>query len=129
MSKHSEGGLILRKSLSKSIDERGDYSVSVMIDGRLHIIAEFFEMTSRDNREPAKANAELFMASPGLLESCRDTIAWIERRLQSTEHRTVYDDAGNPVNGFTFSPVPEWEMRQKLHSLKEVVLAAEGGSS
>ncbi len=64
------------------------------------------------------------MITLDLLAACRDQAAWIERLLQRLEHRDVTDQRGNVVNGFAFAAVPDWEMRQKLESLREDIKAA-----
>lgn len=61
-----------------------------------------------------------------LLATCQNQVAWIERLLQNLEHRTIYDRSGNPVNGFAGSMVPDWDLKQKLDSLKEDIAKAKG---
>jgi hypothetical protein len=59
-------------------------------------------------------------------------IAWIEWHLKNLEHRRVYDVHGNAINhGMAFSPIPDWDMRQKLESLRDdlATLAAEVAGS
>lgn len=51
------------------------------------------------------------------IAALQDACKWIERRLQSLEYR--YTSTRGPTgsvnkNGFAFSAVPEWELRQKL---------------
>jgi hypothetical protein len=67
----------------------------------------------------ADANARLIVAAPAMYEAIRDQVAWIERLLQTLEHRAVHDGRGNTVNGFAFAAVPDWDLRQKLESLKQ----------
>jgi hypothetical protein len=74
----------------------------------------------------SEANMRLIASAPDLLEACRDTVAWIERHLQTLEHRDVHDARGNIVNGFAAAIVPDWDMRQKLESLREDIAKATG---
>lgn len=91
---------------------------------------ETIAMMSRDIMidETVDANACLIASAPDLIAALKDQAAWIERLLQAIEHRTVHDQSGNPINGFAFSPVPEWEMRQKLDSLREDIAKTEGST-
>jgi hypothetical protein len=59
------------------------------------------------------------MGNAHLIEAVRDQIAWIERLLQQLEYRNVLDHRQNIVNGFAGAFVPDWDLRQKLDSLKE----------
>jgi hypothetical protein len=54
----------------------------------------------------------------------RDIALWIRRRLETLEHRSVTDERGRYVNGFAFSAVPDWELRQKLEAIDEDLAGA-----
>lgn len=64
---------------------------------------------------------EGMVASERLRPTVVDLHLWVERRLQSLEHRDT--STRNPStgqvksNGFAFSAVPDWELRQKLESI------------
>jgi hypothetical protein len=94
------------------------------------VIAEIQEDigdTDSEDREVRQRIARLIAAAPALLAACRDQAAWIERLLQMLEHRTTCDQRGNPVNSFAFAAVPDWDLRQKLESLREDVARASKG--
>lgn len=75
-----------------------------------------------------EADARLIAAAPAMAEAIRDQIAWIERLLQILEHRLVTNAFGEVVYSFAAAIVPDWDLRQKLDSLKDNLrLAEEGG--
>jgi hypothetical protein len=52
--------------------------------------------------------------------ACRNQIAWIERHLQNLEYRvTEQPYCGHGGNGFSGAMIPDWDLRQKLESLRE----------
>jgi hypothetical protein len=44
---------------------------------------------------------------------------WIEGRLNQLEYKSTGSGFGKPMNGFAFSAVPDWELRQKLELITE----------
>lgn len=63
---------------------------------------------------------------PLLVDLCQ----WIKRRLQILEYEDTStrnpSTGGVSPNGFAYSPVPEWELRQKLEAI-ETLLGEKGG--
>jgi hypothetical protein len=73
----------------------------------------------------SESNARLIAISPDLLSDQRHTIAWLTRFLET---KLAYipdsDQSGHP-HGYSVVQIPDWEVKQKLDSLKETLARLE----
>lgn len=60
-----------------------------------------------------------------LEEGLTDLAAWIARRLDSLEYRQT--GTGPAFNGFSFSAVPEWELKQKFDDARALLAGRKEG--
>jgi hypothetical protein len=66
----------------------------------------------RENEELQKENSGLSLVQSVLK-------LWIETKLGQLEYKSTGSGFGKPMNGFAFSAVPDWELRQKLEPITE----------
>lgn len=65
-------------------------------------------------------------AAPELLEAVRNLRAWLEYWKGRTISQQSKDERGNVTNSWAACPIPDWDVKQKLQSLEELVAKAEG---
>ena len=88
--------------------------------------ADRLELVERQEEELTRLRA----SNAELLAACRNQVAWIERLLETLEYRVTQEpQRGHGGNGFAFAAVPDWDMRQKLESLKEDITKATTGAT
>lgn len=72
------------------------------------------------------ALADTYSDKAELLEAVKNQKAWIERLLEKLQHKTTGRDPH--TNGYAYAEAIDWDLRQKLDSLKEDIAKAEGGA-
>lgn len=75
-------------------------------------------------KEKARAD-RLERINTTLLAACKNQTVWIARLLEGPRLSRGYSDPSGHPHGYAVVEIPDWDLRQKLESLREGIALAE----
>lgn len=103
----------------------------VIVSGDGETLAQTFYMYGDKERAitQAEANARLIAASPAIVEELTNFRAWLMYWKTRTISQQSKDERGHVTNSWAACPIPDWDVKQKLESIEQLLSSLEAQST